>query len=123
MHRTTTLIAGLLLAAAPAFADVISPEEDACRGKSQGAACSADGRDGTCQPDECCHNDYSNGVPPQTVCEDCFTCKAGTADAGNGGGSDDEKGCSAAPGGALGAGSLLAGLAFAFGLWRTRRRA
>ncbi|MCA9548379.1 MAG: hypothetical protein KC613_28450 [Myxococcales bacterium] len=120
MRRSTTIIAGLVLAAAPAFADVISPEEDACRGKTQGAACSADGRDGTCQPDECCRNDYSNGVPPQTVCGDCFTCKAGAAASG---GSDDEKGCAAAPGGALGAGSLLAGLALAFGLWRTRRRA
>lgn len=105
-------LGALLIVAAPARADVIDPTEDACRGKSRGDACTADGKGGTCQPDRCCRLDYSNGTPPGQVCEDCLTCKPGGDD-----------GCVATPGapGATGALALLAGLALAIGLRRSRR--
>lgn len=73
----------LLLAAAPATADVISPDEAACQGKAEGAACDADGTKGTCQPAECCKLDYSQGTPPKSVCGPCLRCKDGGSDAGS----------------------------------------
>lgn len=78
-------LALLLTFAAPASADVISPDEAACQGKTEGAACDADGTQGTCQASECCKLDYSQGTPPKSVCGPCLRCKSGAAaDAGAG---------------------------------------
>ncbi|MCB9542096.1 MAG: MYXO-CTERM sorting domain-containing protein [bacterium] len=109
----TLSLGTLLLFSAAAHADVIDPTEDACRDKSRGDACAADGKSGTCQPDRCCRLDYSNGTPPGEVCEDCLTCKPG----------GDDDGCVASPGtpGGAGAVAFLAGLALAIGLRRSRR--
>ena len=67
------------MAGTPALADLIDPAEAACSQAKQGAECTdMDGRKGTCQPAQCCRNDYSMGVPPSTVCSDCLKCKAGS---------------------------------------------
>lgn len=113
------LLGPLLLLTAPttAGADVIDPAEEACDGRDRGDACTVEGGEsGTCQPGECCRNDYSQGTPPQQVCSACLTCQPG-GDAG------DEDGCAAAPGAPGGAGALavLAGLILAVGLRRSRR--
>lgn len=113
-----------LATASPAAADVIDPGQEACQGKAEGDACSAAGTSGTCQPGECCKNDYSQGTPPKSVCGPCLLCKQGggvdQGDAGPSSGgtttSSDAGGCSAAaagmppwtlPGLLLGAGALL----------------
>lgn len=66
------------VAGTPAHADLIDPAEAICSKAKQGAECTdMDGRKGTCQPAQCCRNDYSMGVPPSTVCSDCLKCKQG----------------------------------------------
>ncbi len=70
MRKLLTL---MWLFPAAAFADVIAPDEAECDGKARGAACSG----GTCQDAECCRNDYSQGVPPRSVCSPCLRCKGG----------------------------------------------
>ncbi len=62
---------------------------DACKTSSEGEACvlkeptkGPDGVsyrdiDGTCQPDECCEQDYSKGSPPEVTCSTCLACKPG----------------------------------------------
>ena len=62
---------------------------DACKTSSAGEACvlkeptkGPDGVsyrdiDGTCQPDECCEQDYSKGSPPEVTCNACLACKPG----------------------------------------------
>ena len=64
---------------------------EACKTSGEGDACSykeptkgPDGveyRDvsGTCQPDECCEQDYSKGSPPEVKCGTCLACKPGAA--------------------------------------------
>lgn len=37
---------------------------------------------GTCQPDECCEQDYSGGSPPKVTCGPCLMCKEGAAGPG-----------------------------------------
>ena len=77
------------------------PAVEACAGKAAGAPCAtqrpvkADGADlsyrnepGTCQDEECCELDYSQGSPPKSVCAACLSCKAGGSDAPS---SDDGK--------------------------------
>ena len=60
-----------------ARADLLDPDEASCRSKKSGQACVIAGQGaGTCQADRCCRNDYSQGVPPGTVCSDCLKCKA-----------------------------------------------
>ncbi len=121
-HRRARAVAlaVTLAAGGPALADVISPDEAACHDKATGARCNSDGRRGRCQPDECCRNDYTNGVPPETVCAPCQTCQAGgdVLDGGPG-----EAGCAAHPDRPpFGWGAAALGAALALGLWRTRRR-
>jgi hypothetical protein len=130
---STTLILILSLSAAPAMADVIDPAEEACRSKAKDASCNAD-QPGTCQDGECCRNDYSNGVPPSTVCSPCLVCKPGTSgdkdmasapdsapDSGAGEPTpEDKSGCAAAGPGSLGMWSILGGLV-ALGSLRRRR--
>lgn len=62
---------------------------DACKTSSEGEACvlkeptkgpegvSYRDIDGTCQPDECCEQDYSKGSPPEVTCSACLACKPG----------------------------------------------
>ena len=76
-------LALLLTLSTAAYADVIDPGEDACSGAQEGAECMVvGGISGTCQPAECCRNDYSNGTPPETVCEDCLKCTPNGATGG-----------------------------------------
>ena len=65
----------------PVFADLIDPTEEACTNSNEGDSCGdRDGiRDGTCQPAECCRLDYSNGTPPETVCNDCLKCQSSSS--------------------------------------------
>ena len=83
----------VLLAIAPfgtALAEEKDPAVEACAGKSEGAPCATqrpikdEGADlrfrsepGTCQPEQCCELDYSQGSPPKSVCAACLACKAG----------------------------------------------
>ena len=62
---------------------------EACKTSSEGEPCvlkeptkGTDGVsyrdiDGTCQPDECCEQDYSKGSPPEVTCSACLACKPG----------------------------------------------
>lgn len=66
-----------------------SPATEACKTLGEGDACTLKepkkGPDGvtyedipgTCQPDECCEQDYSKGSPPEVVCGPCLACKPG----------------------------------------------
>ena len=62
-----------------AWADVISEEEDQCRAKNEGDACSVGDEAGRCAKDSCSRNDYSEGVPPKTISVECLICKTGEA--------------------------------------------
>jgi hypothetical protein len=67
------------LAAPPAHADVLTPNEAACRGSSAGAPCLLGPEPGACVPGTCYRNDYSAGPPPRSVPVACLTCEAGAA--------------------------------------------
>lgn len=70
------------MVAAPAYADVVVPNEEVCAGAEAGKACSTpEVTEGTCQTGECCHLDYSSGAPPKQVCEPCLTCQPAEAEA------------------------------------------
>lgn len=100
----------LLAFAGAAHADVIDVDEEACLDAARGDRCN-EGR-GTCEPDTCCHLDYSQGTPPTEVCSDCLTCQRRH---------DGDDGCDAGANGPLGLGALGLGLALLIGLRRTRR--
>jgi hypothetical protein len=83
-------VVSLLLSSEAAAAD--NPAQQACEGKSKGAACtfSKPHKDpggaleqrevsGACQDDECCELDYSKGSPPASNCGPCLVCKEGAA--------------------------------------------
>jgi hypothetical protein len=74
------LPAALLLAPAPARADIVRPAESECRNKKADSACSAV-KGGTCQPTQCCrmrHLPPNPNNPKQPsmkqVCHDCLLC-------------------------------------------------
>ncbi|MFN3198226.1 MAG: hypothetical protein ACE366_07380 [Bradymonadia bacterium] len=73
------LMFGWCFGVSVASADVIDPREGLCNGKSKGDVCEGYGTKGTCQTAQCCRNDYSQGTPPKTVCNDCLKCKPGEA--------------------------------------------
>ena len=91
-----------------AAAEEKDPRVEACAAKSEGATCAAktpvkeEGKDlrfrdepGTCQAEECCELDYSQGSPPKSVCAACLSCKPGAAlpppaDGGNADGGEVE---------------------------------
>jgi hypothetical protein len=89
--RLLPSIAALVLGVAvTAHADEKNPAVEACAGKSEGAPCvtkrvvqeaggEAAPKDepGTCQPDQCCELDYSQGSPPKSNCGPCLACKPG----------------------------------------------
>jgi hypothetical protein len=80
------LLAGLSSPEARAASDEAAVE--ACKGKSEGDACTfmtlskpegggeleRSQTSGTCQPGECCELDYSKGSPPETTCGTCLAC-------------------------------------------------
>ena len=88
MHRLLPS-AALVLCLSPALASASesSPATEACKTLGEGDACTMkepkkgpDGLtyediSGTCQPDECCEQDYSKGSPPELVCGPCLACK------------------------------------------------
>lgn len=79
LFLSSLCLLALTAASGVASADVIDPSQAECRGKKLGDACSlmGDPSEGTCQTGRCCRNDYSQGVPPKTVCSDCLKCQAG----------------------------------------------
>lgn len=112
-------VIALVVGGAAASADVISPEEDACRGKPAGTACDAGGKAGHCEASTCGRLDYSQGTPPRSVEEPCQVCVPGPAKGSERAGAKG-KGC-AVEGGQGAAGSALLGLAL-LALARRRRR-
>jgi MYXO-CTERM domain-containing protein len=66
----------LLMIAAPAAADVISPDQAACHGKTLGQPCTAAGVPGHCAQTTCGRLDYSQGTPPRAVRVPCVICRA-----------------------------------------------
>ncbi len=85
-----TVASFVLSIAGSAAGEEKDPRVEACAGKSDGATCVAkhpvkeEGKDlrfrdepGTCQPEECCELDYSQGSPPKSVCAACLSCKPG----------------------------------------------
>lgn len=64
------------LAPAIAQADDIVTDEDACRGRSLGTACTFDGGSGTCQTTTCKSMDYAT-KPPSPVAKPCAKCLPG----------------------------------------------
>lgn len=78
-----TLCLVMLLAAVPAFADIVPDEVDACSGKKAGAVCTTpDGEPGTCTSITVSRPDYSGGVPPtykQVQMLGCVATAKGTA--------------------------------------------
>lgn len=69
-------LVGVLIVAAPAFADVISEEVAACRNKAAGAACTAPEGPGTCVEVSVMRPDYSGGVPPKYRSVKMLSCVA-----------------------------------------------
>ncbi len=65
-----------------------NPGVEACKTLSEGDGCTVkepskgeggvtyNEAPGTCQPDECCEQDYSQGPPPKVTCGPCLSCKA-----------------------------------------------
>ncbi|HWB81675.1 MAG TPA: hypothetical protein VG755_42225 [Nannocystaceae bacterium] len=88
----TTLLCSVavLTLGSVAHADEKNPAVEACVGKTEGAPCSSQrtvqlpsgeaapqSEPGTCQPDQCCELDYSQGSPPKSNCGPCLACKPG----------------------------------------------
>src|ERR1700722_21015467 len=93
-----TLVAALTLTSGAAWADVIEPDEEACQGKSAGAACTVDdmvsGTPGTCTESTCTSAVYTcdgstnpHGGPCGSTTSPCLICEAtdggGATDAGH----------------------------------------
>lgn len=108
----------MVLAAGPARADLISPEQASCSGKATGTACDVEGKAGACQPSTCGRLDYSQGTPPRSVEEPCQVCVPGAKTTERAGAKG--KGC-AISGGEGAAGSVLLGLALLVVARRRRR--
>ena len=100
-----TLFCCIVLAGGVALAQPTDPAAEACRGRSEGDACAAQGQTGTCQSAECC-----TGIEPDLRCSPCLQCAAAPAprpasDSGMDEAPLDDAGCDATGGGA------------SFGLW------
>ncbi len=81
------LVAALTLTSGAAWADVIEPDEEACQGKSVGAACTVDdmvsGTPGTCTESTCTSASYTcdgatnpQGGPCGSTTSPCLLCEA-----------------------------------------------
>lgn len=69
------LLLAAALALAPAvLADLVVPQESACRELKAGAACRGEFGEGVCTASTCTRNDYSEGVPPKQKVVDCLKC-------------------------------------------------
>lgn len=98
-HLLSSIAAlALVGVAATAYADEKNPAVEACVGKTEGAPCSSQrvtqlpsgeaapkSEPGTCQPDQCCELDYSQGSPPKSNCGPCLACKPGVPTTNGGG--------------------------------------
>ncbi len=68
-------ILSIMAFATPAFADAISPEEEACQGKKAGDACTEGMSSGTCADSTCAHITYlpdgghGSGTTACVICE------------------------------------------------------
>ncbi|MCR9160286.1 MAG: hypothetical protein ACE37F_27210 [Nannocystaceae bacterium] len=105
VHRFLPVALAFCLAPSVGLASESNPGVQACKTLAQGDACTvkepskgADGvtyseSAGTCQPDECCEQDYSAGPPPKVTCGPCLSCKpdGGTPSGGADGGSEPPK--------------------------------
>lgn len=78
-------ILGVLLLAAPALADVVPIEEEACVGRAVGAACTAGPTSGTCQLGTCTRLSYGDGSMPTPMEYECTRCSAGSTPPPSGG--------------------------------------
>lgn len=126
-----------------ALASESNPGVEACKTLAEGDACTvkepSKGDDGvvytdapgTCQPDECCEQDYSQGSPPKVTCGPCLSCKvsgAAPGGAAEGGteppkvGDDPPASASSKRGCTTGEGSPLALLCLLPLAWFSRRR-
>lgn len=85
------LVILLALAAGPAVASAapsvggpsVGPQEEACKGRAAGDACTLPNRQlGTCASSTCNRLDYSQGSPPRAIEAECLVCEAGGANAG-----------------------------------------
>ncbi|MBC8069318.1 MAG: hypothetical protein IAG13_13365, partial [Deltaproteobacteria bacterium] len=76
IHRLPALALAWLLAPVLAHADEIASDEDVCRGRELGAACSFDDVSGSCRETTCAGLDYSGGHP-KAVQRPCRRCLAG----------------------------------------------
>ncbi len=151
MKRIALTVAALLLTASPAWADVITPDQQACENTTKGAACTFNVNEGatnpgpdtvgTCEPSTCYTNEYCDAATDAiqhepgvcTVPVACLTCQASdggtstTSDGGtvtNAGGSNSSGGCDVAPGGGLSSlGALLVAAIVPLVLRRRQRKA
>jgi len=58
----------------------VGPQEEACKDRAVGDACTLPNRQlGTCASSTCNRLDYSQGSPPRSVEEACVVCQAGAA--------------------------------------------
>jgi hypothetical protein len=114
----TLLLALSCLIAAPAMADVITPDRGSCDDKRVGASCRIDDAPGICQDGECCTNDGppATGLTPERSCKPCLVCVLPSEPPA------DKSSCAAAGPGQLGAWSLLAGVFMLTTLRRRRQR-
>ncbi len=70
-----------LLLAAPAAADVIPGDVEACTGLSSRAACTSGGTTGFCNPATCTRLEYGDGAVPSSMEYSCLRCVPGSAPA------------------------------------------
>lgn len=107
------LVSAAALTAAPASADVVPLDVEACTGRAAGSACVAGGTSGACQSSECTRLAYGDAATPTVVEYDCLRCVPG-APVGGGG-------CTASPGTTAAGSAALALLTLVAGLALTRR--
>lgn len=63
----------------------VGPQEEACKGRAVGAACTLPNQQlGICATSTCNRLDYSQGSPPKSVQAECLVCQEGEAGAANG---------------------------------------
>ncbi len=102
-----SLTSVILTLATPAWADIVSPENEACEQAKVGDSCSYEGTSGTCEDSMCCRP-----TPEGEDCSACLKCAANSEDSG----------CAAAPSAPNPSSLLLFALLGAGVLFGARRR-